>query len=147
MQRHDWSSMSQKEPMLHLSSSHCTGYQWQLASSSRHWCLHTERPQAQHPPTSTHYYESTSPPEVWDLLVSDALWYHHREAQNHSPEHSHSPFLDGGIIFPPYPECWIPVNLQATTEDSSLSALLDFILNLFLKKKKNFPFIFLSFPC
>ncbi len=32
------------------------------------------------------------PPEVWDLLVSDALWYHHREAQNHSPEHSHSPF-------------------------------------------------------
>ncbi len=63
-----------KEPMLHLSSSHCTGYQWQLASSSRHWCLHTERPQAQHPPTSTHYYESTSPPEVWDLLVSDALW-------------------------------------------------------------------------
>ncbi len=98
MQRHDWSSMSPKEPMLHLSSSHCTGYQWQLTSSSRHWCLHTERPQAQHPPTSTHYYESTSPPEVWDLLVSDALWCHHREAQNHSPEHSHSPFLDGGII-------------------------------------------------
>ncbi len=27
-----------------------------------------------------------------------------------------------------YPECWIPVNLQATTENSSLSALLDFIL-------------------
>ncbi len=101
MQRHDWSSRSPKETMLHLSSSHCTGYQWQLASSSRHWCLHTERPQAQHPPTSTHYYESTSPPEVWDLLVSNALWYHHREAQNHSPEHSHSPFLDGGIIFPP----------------------------------------------
>ncbi len=101
MQRHDWSSVSPKEPMLHLSSSHCTGYQWQLASSSRHWCLHTERPQAQHPPTSTHYYESTSPPEVWDLLVSDALWYHHREAQNHSPEHSHSPFLDSGIIFLP----------------------------------------------
>ncbi len=55
----------------------------------------------QHPPTSTHYYESTSPPEVWDLLVSDALWYHHREAQNHSPEHSRSPFLAGGIISPP----------------------------------------------
>ncbi len=80
--RHDWSSMSPKEPMLHLSSSPCTGYQWQLASSSRHWCLHTERPQAQHPPTSTHYYESTSPPEVWDLLVSDALWYHHRGSKS-----------------------------------------------------------------
>ncbi len=59
-----------------------------VAASSRHWCLHIEQPQAQHPPTSSHYYESTSPPEVWDLLVSDASWYHHREAQNHSPEHS-----------------------------------------------------------
>ncbi len=33
----------------------------------------------------------------------------------------------------PYPECWILVNLQAATENSSLSALLDFIL----KNKKN----------
>ncbi len=29
----------------------------------------------------------------------------------------------------PYPDRWIPVNLQATTENSSLSTLLDFILN------------------
>ncbi len=90
-----------KKPMLHLSLCSCTGYQLQLTSSSRHWCLHIEQPQAQHPPTSTHYYELTSPPEVWDLLVSDASWYHHREAQNHSPEHSLSPFLAGGMIFPP----------------------------------------------
>ncbi len=89
------------EPKLHLSLSPCTGYQLQLASSSRHWCLHIEQPQAQHPPTSTHYYEFTSPLEVWDLLVIDASWYHHREAQNHSPEHSRSPFLAGGMIFPP----------------------------------------------
>ncbi len=88
------------EPMSHLSLSPCTGSRLQLASSSRHWCLHIEQPQAQHPPTSTHYYESTSPPEVWDPLVSDASWYHHREAQNHSPEHSLSPFLAGGMIFP-----------------------------------------------
>ncbi len=93
MQWHDWSSTNPKEPMLHLSLSPCTGYQLQLASSARHWCLHIEQPQAQHPPTFTHYYESTSPPEVWDLLVSDASWYHHREAQNHSPEHSCLPFL------------------------------------------------------
>ncbi len=33
---------------------------------------------------------------------------------------------------PPHPEYWIPVNLQATTENSSLSTLLDFII----KKKK-----------
>ncbi len=75
--------------------------QWQLASSSRHWCLHTERPQAQHPPTFHSLLRIYIPSRVWDLLVSDALWYHHREAQNHSPEHSRSPFLDGGIIFPP----------------------------------------------
>ncbi len=101
IQNADWSSTSQKEHMLHLSLCPCTGYQLQLASSSRHWCLHIEQPQARHPPTSTHSYESTSPPEVWDLLVSDASWYHHREAQNHSPEHSRSPFLAGGMIFPP----------------------------------------------
>ncbi len=33
--------------------------------------------------------------------MSDASWYHHREAQKHSPEHSHSPFLAGGMNFPP----------------------------------------------
>ncbi len=129
MQRHNWSSMSPKEPMLHLSLSPCTGYRLQLASSSRHWCLHIEQPQAQHPPTSTHYYKSTSPPQVWDLLVSDASWYHHRKAQNHSPEHSCSPFLAGGMISPPLSEGWITVNLQTTNENSSLSTLLDFILN------------------
>ncbi len=101
MQRHDWSSTIPKEHMLHLFLSPCTGYQLQLASSSRHWCLHIEQPQGQHPPTSTHYYESTSLPEAWDLLVSDASWYHHREAQNHSPEHSHLPLLADGMIFPP----------------------------------------------
>ncbi len=142
MQRHDWSSMSPKEPMLHLSSSHCTGYQWQLASSSRHWCLHTERPQAQHPPTSTHYYESTSPPEVWDLLVSDALWYHHREAQNHSPEHSHSPFLDGGIIFPPLSGMLDPC--QSSSNNWKLISFGTTWLHpkLVLKKKKTFPLSF-----
>ncbi len=135
MQQHDWSSTSPREPMLHLSLSPCTGYQLQLASSSRHWCLHIEQPQAQHPPTSTHYYELTSPPEVWDLLVSDASWYHHREAQNHSPEHSLSPFLAGGMTSHPHPECWIPVNFQATTENSSLSTLLDYIIKKKIKKK------------
>ncbi len=69
-------------------------------------------------------HDEKSPPEVWDPLVRDASWYHHREAQNHSPEHSRSPFLAGGMIFHPYPEYWIPVNLQETTENSSLSTLL-----------------------
>ncbi len=100
-QWHDWSSTSQKEPMLHLSLSPCTSYRLQLASSSKHWCLHIEQPQAQHPLTSTHWWQSTSFPEVWDPLVSDALWYHHREAQNHFPEHSHLLLLAGGMTFLP----------------------------------------------
>ncbi len=41
------------------------------------------------------------PPEVWDLWASDASWCHHREAQNHSPKRFHSPFLAGGMNFPP----------------------------------------------
>ncbi len=69
--------------------------------TSTHYYESTSPPEA--PPTSTHYYESTPPPEVWDLLVSDASWYQHREAQNHSPEHSLSPFLAGGMISPPPP--------------------------------------------
>ncbi len=117
----------------HLSP--CTGYQLQLASSSRHWCLHIEQPQTQHPPTSTHYYESTSPPEVWDLLVSDASWYHHREAQNHSPEHSLSPFLAGGMISPPPPP---PPSgtLDPCQSSSNNWKLISFNSTWLLKKKK-----------
>ncbi len=140
MQRHDWSSMSPKEPMLHLSLSPCTGYPLQLAFSSRHWCLHIEQPQAQHPPTSTHYYESTSPSEVWDLLVSDASWYHHREAQNHSPEHSRSPFLAGGMIFPP------PSGMMDPCQSSSNNWKLISFNTTWLhhrKKKKKIPSLFL----
>ncbi len=138
MQRHDWSSTSPKEPMLHLSLSPCTGYQLQLASSSRHWCLHIEQPQAQHPPTSTHYYEFTSPPEVWDLLVSDASSYHHREAQNYSPEHSRSPFLAGGMIFPP------PSGILDPCQSSSNNwKLISFNITWLHhhKKKNTFPFL------
>ncbi len=112
MLRHDWSSTSQKEPMLHLSLSHCTGYRLQLASSSRHWCLQIEQPQAQHP-TSTHI-----------------------------PVH-HSWLVEWPSY--PYPECWIPVNLQATTENSSLSTVLDFILN-FQKNYKNIFYFSLFIP-
>ncbi len=38
----------------------------------------------------------------------------------------------------PHLECWIPVNFQATTENSSLSTLLDYI------EKKNLTFTFLQ---
>ncbi len=41
----------------------------------------------------------------------------------------------------PIRNCWIPVNLQAATENSSLLTLLDFILNL---KKKKYIYIYIS---
>ncbi len=105
-----------------------------------------------HPPTSTHYYESTSPPEVWDLLVSDASSYHHREAQNHSPEHSRSPFLADGMIFPP-----LSGMLDPCQPSSNNWKLISFNTTWFhhIKKKHLFPFFyififlftFLPFPC
>ncbi len=122
----------------HFTPSPCTGYQLQLASSSRHWCLHIAQPQAQHPPTSTHYYESISSPEVWDPLVSDALWYHHREAQNHSPEHSLSPFLAGGMISPS------PSGLLDPCQFSSNNwKLISFNSTWLHHKKKKFLYLFL----
>ncbi len=38
------------------------------------------------------------------------LVVHHREAQNHSPEHSRSPFLAAGMIFPPLSRIFIKVH-------------------------------------
>ncbi len=178
----------------------------QLASSSRHWCLHIEQPQAQHqptsthyyestsppeapptsthyyestsppeapptsthyyestsppeapptsthyyestsppeaPPTSTHYYGSTSPPEVWDLRVSDASWCHHREAQNHSPEHSRSPFLAGGMIPPPPSGMLNPCQFSSDTWK-----LISSVLTWLLKKTKHVCSLSLTSPC
>ncbi len=89
-------------------------------------------------PTYCHYTITNLHPlqKSWDLLVSDASWYHHREAQNHSPEHSRSPFLAVEWSSHPHPEYWIPVNLQAATEN-----LISFDTTL-TKKKKNVSFSF-----
>ncbi len=107
---------------------------WCSSSSSRHWCLHIEQPQAQHPPTSTPLSQYTSPQEVWDLRVSDALWCHHREAQNHSPEHSLSPFLAGGMNFPPLSGMLNP--WQFSSDAWKLISSVITWLNLKKKKKK-----------
>ncbi len=95
-----------------------------------------------HKPTSTHYYKSTSPPEVWDLIVSNASWYHHREAQNHSPEHSRSPFLAGGMIFPPLSGILDPC--QSSIGNWKLISFDTTWLHPKLKNNKIFLFIFLS---
>ncbi len=66
---------AQKSPCY---TSLCTGSRFQLASSSRHWCLHIEQPQAQHPPTSTHLWQSTSPfihnYELLFIIMHAVLW-------------------------------------------------------------------------
>ncbi len=111
MQQHDWSSMSQKEPMLHLSLSSCTGYLLQLAisalrsASERRLMVPSQR-------------GSKSLSRTFSFTIPG--WW------NDLPH--------------PYPECWIPVNLQATTENSSLSTLLGFIQK---KKKKLSLYLFL----
>jgi len=46
-------------------------------------------------------HKSTSLPEAYDQSMSDGSWYHQREPQNHSPEHSHSRYHAGGKICPP----------------------------------------------
>ncbi len=90
-----------------------------------HWCLHVEQRQAQHPPTSTHWWQSTSPPEVWEPLVSDAsCTITERLRITFQNILVHCSWLVEWSSYT-YPERWIPVNLQATTENSSLSTLLD----------------------
>ncbi len=148
--QHDWSSANPKGPMSHLSLSPCTGSRLQLASSSRHWCLHIEQPQAQHPPTSTHYYEFTSSPQVWDLLASDTSWYHHREAQK---------ALSRTFSFT-VPGCWNdsppPSGLLDPCQSSSnnwklISSVITWLLLLLLHKKttttKTLCSLSLTSPC
>ncbi len=86
LQRHDWSSTNPKEPLLNLSLSPFTGFGLQLKSSSKHRCLHIEQPQAQLPPTSTHYYESTSPPEA----PPTSTHYYESTSPPRSPAYFHS---------------------------------------------------------
>ncbi len=100
MQRHDWSSTSPKEPMLHLSSFHCTGLPVAARIKFKTLMLAYRTTTGSAPSYFHSLLRIYIPSRVWDLLVSDASWYHHREAQNHSPEHSRSPFLDWWIIFP-----------------------------------------------
>ncbi len=132
---------AQKSPWhtsLHLPA--CTGCRLWLASSSSHWCLHIEQPQTQHPPTSTHFYESTFPPEVWDLLVSNTLWCHHREAQNHFQEHFRLPFLAGGMILQPLSEMLIP--WPFSSDSWKLTSFVTIWLHL--TKKNNSSYLFFN---
>ncbi len=130
--------------MSHLSLSPCTGSRLQLTSSSRHWCLHIEQLQpVLYPPTSTYLWQSTSPQEVWDLRASNASWCHHSEAQNHSPECFHSPFLAGRMNFPPPSGMLNPCQFS-----SDIWKLISSVITwLHLKKKTSLSFLnFALFP-
>ncbi len=74
--------------------------------------------------------------------MSDASWYHHREAQNHSPEHSRSPFLAGGMIFPPPSGMMDPC--QSSSNNWKLISFNTTLLHLHLHKK-NKLFLYLHF--
>ncbi len=109
--------------------------------TSTHYYESTSPPEA--PPTSTHYYDSTSFQKPRLLPLTIMILYPSR-----SPAYFHS-LLRFYILpeapptsthSPPHPERWIPVNLQVTTENSSFSTLLDFIL----KKKKSLSLSFFS---
>ncbi len=129
-----FSELKRAHHTSHLSLSPCTDSRLQLASSSRHWCLHIEQPQAQHPPTSTHLWQSASPQEVWDLC-------HHREAQNPSPERFHSPFLAGGMNFPAPSGMLNPWQFSSDTW-KLISSVFTWSL-----KKKNFTLVPLTSHC
>ncbi len=81
MQQHDWSSTSPKGPTSHLfylpaEATGCGSHQVQDIDA----CIlnsHRLRLSTRLLPLTL---ESTSPPEAW---VSEALWNHHRERQNH----------------------------------------------------------------
>ncbi len=133
MQRHDWSSANTKEPMLHLSLSPCTGSWLQLASSSRHWCLHIEQHRL-----STHLlllpYDNLHPlnkSEIYELATPHgAILDRHKITLQNIFIHRSWPVE---WTSHPNPECWIPDNFPVTPTKTSLPSSLDFI---FKKREK-----------
>ncbi len=75
--------------------------------------------------------------------------YNLREAQNHSQEHSLSPFLAGGMIFPPLFGMLDPCQSSSNNENSSLSTLLDYLKkkNLYLSLSPSLASLFLLEQC
>ncbi len=84
------------------------------------------------------------PWEAWDLQVSDASGYHHREAQNHFPERFHSPFLAGGMNFPPLSGMLSPWQISSDTW-KLISSVFTWLL--LLHKKESFCSLSLTSPC
>ncbi len=135
------------------SLSPCTGYQLQLASSSRHWCL-AYRTITGSAPTYFHSLLQTYIPSRSLRSASERrLVVPSQRGSSHSPEHSLSPFLAVEWSSTPIRNAGSLSIFKQQLKTSSLSTLLDYIKKK--KKKKNFHFfkififlfIFLSFPC
>ncbi len=72
---------------------------------------------------------------ILHITMSDASWCHHWEATNHSPERFHSPFLAGGMNFPPPSVMLNPWQFSSDTW-TLISSIMSW---LYLKKK--IPFL------
>ncbi len=70
-----------------------------------------------------------------------------RRLRSVSERSLHSPFLAGGMNFPPHLECWILDNFQATPENSSLPFSLDFCSFFFIKKQQQLYSLSLTSHC
>ncbi len=123
MQRHDWSSTSPKEHMLHLSLSTCTGSS--CSSYKFKTLMIAYRTTTGSAPT---YFHS-----LLQIYIPSRSLRSASERRLVVPSQRGSKSLSRTFSFtipgwwndlPPPSECWIPVNLQATTENSSLSILL-----------------------
>ncbi len=117
MQQHDWSSANSKGPMLHLSLSPCTGYRLQLESSSRHWCLHIEQPQAQHRllPLTYNNLHHLKKSEICERATPcSAITERYKITRQNV-------FIHRSWVVEwtshPHLECWIPDNFQGTPEN------------------------------
>ncbi len=126
MQRHDWSSMSPKGPMIHLSSSPCTGYHLQLTSDIVP-AYRTATGSALPPLTLINLH----PLHKSEIYVSNTSWYLHREAQH--PWKTSSWLVEWSSHH--HLECWIPDHIQTTAENSTPSSTFNV---------KNFAFSFLA---
>ncbi len=97
-------------------------------------------PQAQHPcyfhSLITIYIPSRSLRSASER--ASPSWCHHRKAQNHSPERFHSPFLAGGMNFPPpIQNAEFLTSFKQHLETHLFLSSLDFILMFFFSLSLN----------
>ncbi len=103
----------------------------------RHWCLHIEQPQAQLlPPADFHSLLRIYIPSRSLRSTSERCLVVPLQRGSKSLCRTFSFTVPVWWSSHPYLECWIPDHFQATAENSSLSTLPDFILNLKKTKQK-----------